>query len=132
MLAGAAQAQSLSPELSYGTAVPAPAYGGTWTAIAAGTPTPLVTWSDYRGPGGQAYAARVDPFGNLLDAVGLPLSYAYPSVDSPNASFDGTRFLATWGDGRGGIVAARVTRLLVLVMPLLASRRRRASLGARR
>ncbi len=74
----------------------------------------LVTWMDYRnGSYGDIYATRVSPQGTVLDPSGIPVSTETYDQLYPTIAFDGTNYLVTWMDDRGGstydIYAARVT-----------------------
>ena len=74
----------------------------------------LVTWMDYRnGSYGDIYATRVTRQGAVLDPSGIPVTTDSGDQLYPTIAFDGTDYLVTWMDARGGsnydIYAARVT-----------------------
>ena len=79
------------------------------TLAAAGS-TVLAAWGDSRGPGEDAYGARIDA-GSVLDASGRILSTLASPQEAPSVAWDGAGYLAVWQDGRspGGddVYAAR-------------------------
>jgi hypothetical protein len=64
----------------------------------------LVAWGDRRPgtDGSDLYAARVSPAGVVLDTAGIAVSAATADQTEAAADFDGTNFLVTWTDARGG------------------------------
>ncbi|WP_309894624.1 Ig-like domain-containing protein [Archangium sp.] len=71
----------------------------------------LVVWQDLRNGGADVYGARMSSAGNLLDAMGLPISTVAGNQGSPSVAHDGTRFLVVWQDSRGGNADIYGTRL---------------------
>ncbi|RKG63543.1 hypothetical protein D7W79_40160, partial [Corallococcus exercitus] len=88
-------------------------------SVAAGTDGFLVAWSDGRHQVGESlqwdiYATRVAPSGEVLDPAGIPVSVLASSAQTfPRLVFDGTNYLAVWGDSRnssyGDLYGGRVS-----------------------
>ncbi|MGB2823235.1 MAG: hypothetical protein WBF17_19785, partial [Phycisphaerae bacterium] len=87
-------------------------------ACAFGKSVYLVAWCDgtrqVDKPTADVYCARIDAgTGKVLDPKGIRVCSAPDLQESPAVAFDGTDFLVTWQDLRGGrdydIYAARVT-----------------------
>ena len=75
----------------------------------------LVAWTDYRNDPewGDIYGARLSREGAVLDPSGLAVAAAPEFQSLAAVAWDGSNFMAAWGDGRfrngGDIFAARVT-----------------------
>jgi hypothetical protein len=67
-------------------------------AIASGSSSSLVVWSDERGgeSNNDIYATRVDRDGTVLDRSGVPISRARTEQVSPDVAFNGTDYLVVW------------------------------------
>ena len=78
---------------------------------AAGAGTQLVVWSDSRVLGNDIMGVRYSSVGGArLDTPAKTISNAANDQATPSVSFDGTQFMAVWGDARGAdrdIFAAR-------------------------
>jgi len=87
-------------------------------AVAFGTSSYLVVWTDYRNGSDNRdiYASRITPSGEVLDPEGIPISTAANIQHRPSVAFDGVNWLVVWQDSRdepsyeGDIYAARVTQ----------------------
>jgi len=62
----------------------------------------LVVWTDWRNDSRDIYACRVSPAGTVLDPAGIGICTSGDRQESPAVAFDGTNFLVTWMDERGG------------------------------
>jgi len=74
----------------------------------------LVAWMDTRNDSAyDIYGARVTPAGVLLDTTGIAICPATGYQWYPALAFDGSNYLAEWGDARSGsscdVYAARIT-----------------------
>jgi hypothetical protein len=63
----------------------------------------FVVWIDFRGGGTwDAYGARIDSAGNVLDPGGVPI-WTYASQQyAVDVAFNGTNYLVAWHDSRNG------------------------------
>ncbi|MFH1313835.1 MAG: hypothetical protein ABIJ00_11505 [Candidatus Eisenbacteria bacterium] len=63
----------------------------------------LVTWIDFRGGGTwDAYGARVDAAGNVIDVASLPICTDPSQQYAVDPAFNGTNWLVAWHDSRNG------------------------------
>jgi hypothetical protein len=63
----------------------------------------MVTWIDFRGGGTwDAYGARVDAAGNVIDVGGLPICTDPSQQYALDLAFNGTNWLVAWHDSRNG------------------------------
>ena len=69
--------------------------------VAWGAGVYLVTWADGRA-GSEIYATRVNAAGTVLNPLGVLVSSAANTRDTPAIDFDGTNFFLVWSDGRLG------------------------------
>ena len=74
----------------------------------------FIVWQDYRNGSNDIYGARVTPFGEVLDTLGIPISTAPFNQLSPSVAFDGVNYFVVWEDYRNNfyspdIYGARVT-----------------------
>jgi hypothetical protein len=81
-------------------------------AVAFGTTSFLVVWTDGRGAAGHdIFGARVSRAGEVLDPSGIPISTARNSQFLPAVRFDGTNFVVVWTDQRTGVNEFFTTRI---------------------
>ncbi|UCG42336.1 MAG: T9SS type A sorting domain-containing protein [candidate division WOR-3 bacterium] len=83
-------------------------------AVTVGDTNWLAVWSDARGGNSWAvYGARVSQQGTVLDPNGVHTSPLVYNQFEPDVAFDGSNYLAVWGDYRAGtnrdIYGCRVT-----------------------
>lgn len=73
----------------------------------------MVAWADFRDWSYDAYVARVNKSGVVLDPAGIPVSKATGDENSLAIAFDGTNYMVMWRDERNGtytdIYGARVS-----------------------
>jgi hypothetical protein len=89
------------------------AQGAQWHPRVTGNPGGgfMVAWQDYRTGWWDAYAARVNTYGAVLDPDGFVVCNTSECF-APDVAFDGTFYLVAWHDERSGdydIYASRVT-----------------------
>jgi hypothetical protein len=75
----------------------------------------LVVWNQYNTSWEtDIYGARITPSGAVIDPNGFAISFSQFNQEFPKIAFDGTNYLVTWTDYRGGydpdIFAARITQ----------------------
>lgn len=94
-----------------GDAAVGPAWGDQAApAIAKGSASHLVVWSDARAHEGKwdIYGIRLDSDGVPIDPVAFAIDEAHGSQTKPLAAWNGTHWLVTWLD-EGDLVATRVS-----------------------
>jgi hypothetical protein len=94
--------QVLTPPTDVDPPVVSPGFTQLAPAVAAGTATYLVVYSDQ--PRGGTYFARVASGGTVLDVTGVPIglaSFGIVSEVGRAALFDGTRYAIAWNDDLG-------------------------------
>jgi hypothetical protein len=80
----------------------APAYAANGPTVASDGTNSLVVWRDDRNgwEPTDLYGTRVSRTLEVLDGAGIPISTAAGTQSSPDAAFDGRRYLVVWSDSR--------------------------------